>query len=50
MNKKCCGNCVYFGGKKGDGMQICCNREGYTHESSYCSWHVLDLGKEKTND
>ena len=50
MDKKCCGNCAYFSGKKGDGMQICCNREGYVHESSYCSWHALDLEKEESNE
>lgn len=46
MDKECCGNCFYFNGEKGDGMQFCDEREGYVHESSWCYHHVTDTEKE----
>ena len=46
MDKKYCGNCFYFNGEKGDGMQFCDEREEYVHESSWCCHHVTDPEKE----
>lgn len=49
-NNKCCGNCIYFNGEKGDGMQLCDEREGYVHESSWCYHHVTDPEKENPTE
>ena len=49
MYKKCCGGCIYFNGEKGDGIQLCDEREGYVHESSWCYLHVTDPEKEESD-
>lgn len=51
MNDKCCGNCRYFDGQKGDGIMRCNYsnyREGYVYEDSCCRYHVTD--PEKNNE
>ena len=44
-NEECCGNCFYFNGENGDGIQFCDEREEYVHESARCSHHVTDSEK-----
>lgn len=46
MNEKCCGNCLWFNGEKGDDIQFCDEKEEYVRESWWCSHHVIDLEKE----
>lgn len=44
-NEECCGNCLWFNGENGDGMQFCDERELYVHESGCRTHHVTALEK-----
>ena len=39
-NEECCGNCLWFNGENGDGMQFCDERELYVHESGCCTHYA----------
>lgn len=47
MDKKCCGNCFYFNGEKGDVMQFCDEKEIFVRETDMC---IRYMAKERRSD
>ena len=47
-NEECCGNCFWFNGEAGDGIQFCDKWEMYVYEHAKCFYYVTDPKKRRT--
>ena len=50
MCQKCCRNCLWLNGEKGDGNQFCDKLEIYVPKSGWCFYYVTDTKKKDESE